>query len=129
MKYKYGVGISHLEFWVKDLEESLAFYGALFPLIGWYALTSTSFSCGIHELYFKEMPVQRHDTVGVRHICFHAPSRAVVDKVGEWLRGIRADIIRGPQAMPHYTEQYYTVDFRDPNGFVLEVAYMPDIEL
>ena len=129
MSYKYGAGISHLEFWVKDLEASLAFYSQLFPLIGWYELTSTSYSCGVHEIYFKEVPVSLHDSLGVRHICFHATSREVVDEVGEWLQSIGADIIRGPQAMPHYTEQYYTVDFRDPNGFVLEVAYMPDIKL
>ncbi|WP_276496745.1 VOC family protein [Pontibacter litorisediminis] len=129
MAYKYGVGINHLEFWVKDLEESLAFYSGLFPLIGWYELTSTSYSCGAHELYFKEAPVPLHDSLGVRHICFHAPSRAVVDRVGEWLQSIHADIIRGPKAMPDYSEQYYTVDFRDPNGFVLEVAFTPDIRL
>ncbi|PRY06816.1 putative lactoylglutathione lyase [Pontibacter ummariensis] len=128
-EYNHGLGISHLEFWVKDLEESLSFYSQLFPIIGWYAHTRTSFSCGIHEIYFKEMPVERHDSLGVRHICFHANSREMVDRVGEWLQSIGAGIIRGPQPMPHYTEQYYTVDFRDPNDFVLEVAYMPDIPL
>lgn len=129
MAYKYGVGISHLEFWVKDLEASLAFYSKLIPMIGWHALNRTSFSCGVHEVYFKQMPVQLHDSLGVRHICFHATSREVVERVGEWLQSINADIIRGPQAMPQYTPEYYTVDFRDPNGFVLEVAYAPDIEL
>ncbi|OKL40037.1 VOC family protein [Pontibacter flavimaris] len=129
MKYKYGVGINHLEFWVKDLEESLAFYRELFPLIGWYELNKTSFSCGLHEVYFKQMPVQLHDSLGVRHIYFHAPSREVVDRVGAWLQSINADIIRGPQPMLQYTPEYYTVDFRDPNGFVLEVAFTPDIKL
>ncbi|MCX2739826.1 VOC family protein [Pontibacter anaerobius] len=129
MAYKYGVGISHLEFWVKDLEESLGFYSRLFPLIGWYELNRTSFSCGVHELYFKEVPLQLHDSLGVRHICFHATSREMVEQVGEWLQSINADIIRGPQAMPDYSDAYYTVDFRDPNGFVLEVAYTPDIKL
>lgn len=123
------MGINHLEFWVKYLEESLAFYGRLFPLIGWYELTKTSYSCGIDELYFKQVPVQMHGSLGVRHICFHAPCREVVDRVGEWLHSISADIKRGPQPMPHYTEQYYTIGFRDLNGFVLEVAYTPDIKL
>ncbi|MEJ8802173.1 VOC family protein [Pontibacter sp. H249] len=129
MSYKFGVGISHLEFWVKDLEESLLFYSKLFPLIGWYKLTRTSYSCGVHEVYFKEMPVAFHDSLGVRHICFHATSREMVNKVGEWLKSINGDIIRGPQPMPQYDSSYYTVDFRDPNGFVLEVAHMPDIKL
>ena len=129
MSYKFGIGISHLEFWVKDLDESLQFYSKLFPLIGWHALNNTSYSCGTHEIYFKQVPVALHDSLGVRHICFHASGREVVDKVGEWLRSIKADIIRGPQAMPQYDQSYYTVDFRDPNGFVLEVAHTPDITL
>ncbi|WP_439879784.1 VOC family protein [Pontibacter sp. MBLB2868] len=129
MSYKFGVGISHLEFWVKDMEESLQFYSELFPLIGWHALNRTSFSCGVHEIYFREMPVQLHDTLGVRHICFHASSRSVVDKVGEWLLNKKAAIIRGPLAMPHYDKSYYTVDFKDPNGFILEVAHAPDLKL
>jgi catechol 2,3-dioxygenase-like lactoylglutathione lyase family enzyme len=129
MSYQYGPGINHIEFWVKDLEESLQFYSVLFPMIGWYELTRTSFSCGSHEIYFKEMPVALHDSLGVRHICFHAVSREVVDQVGEWLKGRQSDIIRGPQEMPHYDASYYTVDFRDPNGFVLEVAHTPDIKL
>ncbi|WP_299701711.1 VOC family protein [uncultured Pontibacter sp.] len=129
MNYPYGPGINHIEFWVKDLEESLRFYSELFPLIGWYALNATSFSCGRHEIYFKEMPVAFHDSLGVRHICFHAESREVVDRVGVWLREQGMDVIRGPQEMPQYDETYYTVDFRDPNHFVLEVAYAPDIKL
>ena len=129
MTYKHGIGIAHLEFWVKDLDASVAFYSRLFPLIGWKELNRTSFSCGTHEIYFKEMPVALHDSLGVRHICFHATSREVVDTVGEWLRSINADIIRGPQHMPQYDNSYYTVDFRDPNGFVLEVTHMPDIQL
>ncbi|MFD2247282.1 VOC family protein [Pontibacter ruber] len=128
MSYKYGPGINHLEFWVKDLEQSVAFYKALFPLIGWYALNETSYSCGHQEIYFKEMPVELHDSLGVRHICFHATSREVVDTVGEWLLSINATIIRGPQEM-EYTEGYYTVDFRDPNGFVLEVSHTPNVVL
>jgi len=129
MEHPYGPGINHIEFWVKDLEQSMAFYSKLFPMIGWHALNRTSYSCGRHELYFKEMAVALHDSLGVRHICFHAVSRAVVDEVGEWLRSINADIIRGPQEMPQYSPSYYTVDFRDPNGFVLEVTYAPDIKL
>ena len=127
--YKYCVGISHIEFWVKDLEASLRFYSQLFPLIGWHALTRTSYSCGVHEIYFKEVPVPLHDSLGVRHICFHATSREVVDAVGAWLTNTGGNIIRGPQPMPQYDASYYTVDFRDPNGFVLEVAHTPDIRL
>lgn len=100
-------------------------------MIGWYALNETSFSCGQHEIFFRQMPVAFYDSLGVRHICFHAVSREVVDQVGEWLQRQHAEIIRGPQEMPYYyySASYYTVDFRDPNGFVLEVAYTPEARL
>lgn len=129
MSYKHGIGIAHLEFWVKDLKASMAFYSELFPIIGWKALNSTSYSSGAHEIYFKEMPVALHDSLGVRHICFHASSRGVVDEVGKWLVQQKAVIIRVPQVIPEYGNTYYTVDFKDPNGFVLEVTHMPDVVL
>ena len=129
MDYPCGPGINHIEFWVKNLEESVRFYSELFPLIGWHALNQTSFSCGQHEIYFKEMPISFHENLGVRHVCYHATSREVVDAVGEWLRRQNADIIRGPLEMSHYSAGYYTVDFRDPNGFVLEVAFTPNARL
>jgi hypothetical protein len=31
--------------------------------------------------------------------------------------------------MPDYSEGYYTVDFRDPDGYVIEVAHTPHMEL
>ncbi len=64
MAYPYAPGINHIEFWVKNLEASLLFYTRFFPLIGWYALNKTSFSCGHQEIYFKEMPVAFHDSLG-----------------------------------------------------------------
>lgn len=129
MEYPYGPGINHIEFWVKNLEETVRFYSELFPLIGWRALNQTSFSSGQQEIYFKEMPIALHESLGVRHICFHAISPEVVDAVGAWLHRQNADIIRGPLEMSHYSAGYYTVDFRDPNGFVLEVAHTPNARL
>jgi len=34
-------------------------------------------------------------------------------------------VLRGPVEMPDYSKSYYTVDFRDSDGYVLEVAHTP----
>lgn len=53
----------------------------------------------------------------------------VVDEVACFLQGVQAKIIRGPIEMNHYSDGYYTVDFYDPNGFIVEVAYTPNVEM
>lgn len=75
------------------------------------------------EIYLKEARMVGSDrSYGPRHICLRADSRDDVDRVGALLRAGKAQVIRGPLAMPEYGASYYTVDFRDPDGFVIEVA-------
>ena len=75
----------------------------------------------------KEVP--KTDTAGPRHLCFQATSRDVVDAVGSLLTGSGATVLRGPVEMADYSQGYYTVDFRDPDGYVLEVAHTPNMAL
>ena len=118
-------GINHIEFWVSNLERSQAFYAPLFKAVGWQQKSDTEFSSGWTTIYFYEKPVKRVDSAGPRHICFQAVSRAVVEDVAKLLKKQAATIIRGPVEMPEYSEDYYTVDFRDPDGYVIEVAHTP----
>ncbi|PEY37104.1 hypothetical protein CN354_12895 [Bacillus cereus] len=118
----------HIEFWVANLEESIYFYSRLFAIIGWKPLNKVAFSTGKSEIYFKEVDEKIVRTLGPRHICYQAVSRAIVDEVADLLRDVQAKIIRGPIEMNHYSDGYYTVDFYDPNGFVVEVAYTPNVE-
>jgi len=120
-------GINHIEYWVHDLNRSLRLFTALFSLLGWKQLSKTEFSCGTCVFYFAEKPVRRNDSSGVRHVCFTAPSRQTVDQVARTLRSEDAEILRGPLEMPDYSEAYYTVDFRDPDGNVVEVAHTPNM--
>jgi catechol 2,3-dioxygenase-like lactoylglutathione lyase family enzyme len=125
----FSPGINHLEFWVGDLGQSLQFYEPLFAAIGWRKLGDSEFSSGAIDVYFVQKPVRRTDTVGPRHICFQATSREMVDTVARLLRGRSDTIIRGPVDAPEYSKDYYTVDFRDPDGYVIEVAYTPSMVL
>jgi catechol 2,3-dioxygenase-like lactoylglutathione lyase family enzyme len=121
-------GINHIEFWVSDLTRSLAFYRPLFAAIGWRQRSEAEFSSGSSVVYFIEKPVGRVDGVGPRHLCFQATSRAVVEAVATLMKSSSAAIIRGPVEMPEYSRGYYTVDVRDPDGYVIEVAHTPHAE-
>ncbi|PGZ97457.1 hypothetical protein COE51_14270 [Bacillus pseudomycoides] len=125
----YEPGIHHIEFWIANLEESMKFYRQLFSIICWTQLNETAFSTGKTELYFKEIGAELVHTLGPRHICYQAMNRSVVDEVAHFLHNVRAKIIRGPIEMKEYSEGYYTVDFHDPNGYILEVAYAPNMEM
>ncbi|MEC2627899.1 VOC family protein [Bacillus cereus] len=122
-------GIHHIEFWVANLEESISFYNKLFSIIGWRKLNEIAYSTGESEIYFKEVDEEIVRTLGPRHICYQAIHREVVDEVADFLSSTKVKVIRGPIEMNHYSEGYYTIDFYDPNGYIVEVAYTPNAEI
>ncbi len=116
--------IDHIEITVSDLARSRDFYKALLLGLGWKELRPGMYLKDGCEVYLKAAAaVESGPHYGPRHICFRAGSRDEVDRVGALLKSSKASILRGPLAMPEYSATYYTVDFRDPDGFVLEVAH------
>ena len=117
--------INHIEMSVSNLGRSAAFYGALFRELGWKELRPGMWIEDGCEVYLKETkaPGAPGAAFGPRHVAFRAPSREAVDRVAEAMRSMGATVIRGPQPMPEYSATYYTFDFRDPDGFVLEVCH------
>jgi len=120
-------GINHIEFWVTNLARSSSFFTPILGAIGWRKLSDSEFSSGSTVLYLVEKIVPKADSVGPRHLCFQANSRNAVDTVAKLLRDQNATILRGPVEMPDYPKGYYTIDFRDPDGFVIEVAHTPNM--
>lgn len=115
---------------MKDMEESLRCYSQLFRLIGRNELTRTSHSRRVHEIYFQGSARAAARQPGRVPICFRATSREMGDAVGAWLKNTGGNIIHRPQPMPQYLGSYYSVDFRDPSGWLmLEVAHTLDIRL
>ncbi|MFJ8354209.1 topoisomerase IV [Bacillus paramycoides] len=100
-----------------------------YPLFGWGKLNEVAYSTGESEIYFKEVDEEIVRSLGPRHICYQAINRGVVDEVAEFLASTRMKVIRGPIAMNHYSDGYYTIDFYDPNGFIVEVAYTPNARM
>lgn len=129
MKREWLPGINHIEFWVSDLKASTKFYKSLFHIIGWKELNDHAYSSGSTEIYFKEVNSVFSEALGPRHICFQAVTRTMVEDVEAFLRQHNSLIIRGPIEDNNYSAGYYTIDFRDPDGYVLEVAYTPNMTL
>ena len=115
-------GIKHIEFWVSNLNVSLKFYDQLFEIIGWNKIDENGFSNDITKIYFIEQPFIFNKNVGPRHICFLAESRNIVEKVAIFLKNNNVFIIRGPIDSGYKERTSYTVDFKDPDGYILEVA-------
>ncbi len=114
--------IKHIEFWVSDLKKSISFYKSVFDVVGWNKVGKNAFSNGATKIYFIEQTVKSQKTLGPRHICFLASSRKVVDKVSDFLIRNKSEVIRGPLAMQYKGKKSYTVDFKDPDGYIIEVA-------
>ena len=129
-----SLGIRHIEILVSDLDNSIEFYSKLFSLVGWKQFDETSFKFGDTKIYFKKSTLSKRDLegkqrdmLGPRHMCFNASDRDMVNIVGKFLKERNNKIIRGPLEVfdnrnPH--GGYYTVDFYDPDGYILEVAYV-----
>lgn len=114
--------IKHIEFWVSDLDRSIKFYEVIFKIIGWQKIEANAFSNGETKIYFIEQNVKSGKAVGPRHICFLANSCETVDAIGKAMLEMQTDIIRGPMESLYKDRTSYTVDFRDPDGYVIEVA-------
>ncbi|MCL5009047.1 MAG: VOC family protein [Patescibacteria group bacterium] len=98
------------------------FYRPFFSLIGWRGFDDTSFYSGDTKVYFVEKNTSFSNNIGPRHICFLADSRGMVDQVGDFLKTAGVKIIRGPLESSYKNRVSYTVDFKDPDGYILEVA-------
>jgi catechol 2,3-dioxygenase-like lactoylglutathione lyase family enzyme len=116
--------IHHIEITVSDPARSAAFYRALLLALDWRELHPGAYVKDGCEIHLKRGDAAPGRAFGPRHVCFRAASRDVVDRVGGVLRAAGAVVLRGPQPMPQYSPTYYTVDVRDPDGFVLEVAHV-----
>jgi catechol 2,3-dioxygenase-like lactoylglutathione lyase family enzyme len=123
-------GINHIEFWVRSAADSLPFYRQLFAILGWNEMGPSAFSTGRLEIYFKQAPeLQVTSSLGPRHLCLQAMSAAQVDEVARLVEESGLTCIRGPVKVDAYSPDYYTVDFRDPDGYILEVAHTPNMKL
>jgi glyoxylase I family protein len=133
--------IHHLDLVVSDLDRSLAFYGGLLEPLGYTRRSEITGERGEPVVYLgradglesiglravdsdaHEVPYDRYG-IGIHHLAFAAPSRAVVDERAGWLRKCGATIESGPEEYP-YSAGYYAVFLHDPDGIKLEIVHRP----
>ena len=125
--------IRHIEILVSNLHRSVEFYTELFSLVGWEQVDATGFKYGDTKIYLKESVFTKRNSeneqrkmLGSRHMCFNASDLKMVEAVGKFLNKYGTKIIRGPLEVKddwHPKGGYHTVDFYDPDVYILEVAY------
>ena len=134
------MGVHHVDLVVSSIERSLAFYRELLAPLGyhrigevegergetiWY-LSGSGSSLGLREAQTPaDGPYDRY-RVGLHHLAFDAPTRAVVGERAEWLRAQGAEIESGPEEY-WYMPGYYAVFFYDPDGIKLEIVHVPGL--
>lgn len=71
---------------------------------------------------FKNDPVNRRKPGALHHLAFRASSREEVDDAYKELMKIGANIVSEPQIHPEYSENYYTVYFKDFENIKYEIV-------
>jgi catechol 2,3-dioxygenase-like lactoylglutathione lyase family enzyme len=120
------VGIDHLAIRVSDFAASRDFYGKLFPFLGFEILdefeNAIGWTNGKTRFWISQSERGRnhhHRTgdVGFHHYAFELQSRAEVDELQDFVKGLGATIV---DPAGEYYEDYYAVFFLDPDGLKLE---------
>jgi glyoxylase I family protein len=129
--HRTAIVLDHLRLTVRDVEASRRVYDPVMRCLGLppVARVDGGAAWGSQETGFLILTAAAregaHDaaTPGLHHVAFAAPSRAVVDRVGEIAAGVGAEILDPPgeyDAQP----DHYAVFFRDPDGFKVEVVHV-----
>lgn len=121
------VGIDHIVIRVSNLERSKAFYGRLFPFLGFRVLDeyadAIGWTNGKTRFWIGQADAKgrrrkhRIGDVGFHHYAFELRSRRDVDALEAFVRSLGAPIV-DPAA--EYYDDYYAVFFLDPDGLKLE---------
>lgn len=132
-----GTGVDHFDLVVSDLHGSLAFYRALLEPLGYVHVSEIVGErdervvylggSGIVSVSLRQAQTPgRYDRyrIGIHHVAFEAPSRAVVDERLRWVREQGLEIENDPKEYD-YRPGYYAGFFYDPDGIKLEIVHAP----
>lgn len=121
------LGIDHLSIRVRDYARSKAFYGRLFPFLGFTVLEdygdTIGWTNGKTRFWIAAADAEgrkrgyRTGDVGFHHYAFNLRSRADVDALQAFLDEMGATVV---DRAGEYYDDYYAVFFLDPDGLKLE---------
>ena len=131
-------GVHHVDLVVSSIERSLPFYRDLLSALGFNRIGEVEGERGETIWYFggpgSSVGLRQAQSlggidryrIGLHHVAFAAPSRAVVDERHAWLVSSGAEIETPPDEYT-YMPGYYAVFFYDPDGIKLEIVHVPGL--
>ncbi len=127
-------GIAHTFVTVGDFDRARAFYSKLLPFLGLKPVMDVpgTYYCvgGRTGFAIRETSEAKQgerfdqNRVGLHHICFRARSKEDVDEAFDFVKGLDAAIVHGPEEAM-WAPGYYSILFEDPDGIRLEINYVP----
>jgi catechol 2,3-dioxygenase-like lactoylglutathione lyase family enzyme len=127
-------GIAHTFLTVGDFDRARAFYSKLLPFLGLKPVMDIpgTYYCvgGRTGFAIRETSEAKQgerfdqNRVGLHHICFRARSKEDVDEAFDFVKGLDAAIVHGPEEAM-WAPGYYSILFEDPDGIRLEINYVP----
>lgn len=120
---------SHVDLRVRDMDTALPFYERLLPALGfvhrhhdedWKVFAGEG---QLPSAPFVSITEDSGHRPNANRIAFWRESRAEVDRIGDLLAEIGADVESGPRVCTEYRGDYYAVFFADPSGNLLEVVH------
>ena len=132
-----GTGLDHFDLVVASLDRSLPVYRELLGPLGYTGTSEIVGERGERVVYLNGERVVSislrvaqtsgsYDRyrIGIHHVAFQAPSRAVVDERLQWAREAGLEIESDPREYD-YRPGYYAGFFYDPDGIKLEIVHVP----
>lgn len=125
--------IDHIGIGVSDLASAKTYYDEFMPLVGftsWFPADESQFNygpdgaVGTQIFFYRALEpngYSRHG-IGLQHVSFGVPSRAIVDEAHRWAVDHDAEIVHEPRLFPEYGEDCFATFFLDPHGIMLEVV-------
>jgi catechol 2,3-dioxygenase-like lactoylglutathione lyase family enzyme len=123
------LGVDHISVRVSSFKKSKAFYGKLFPFLGFKVLGdyegAMGWTNGKTRYWIGQADAQgrkrkyRIGDVGFHHYAFELRSRKDVDDLQAFVKKLGAEIV---DPADEYYDDYYAVFFLDPDGLKLEGA-------
>ncbi len=144
--YRPGVlaGLGHVDLVCRDLERSLAFYGAVLGPLGLEPPFLVDGERG-EQIHYLRFPAAGSGSIGLRqaleeqefelyapglhHLALAVDSATDVDVAHANAVAAGAEVLHAPRLWPQYHPQYYATFFLDPDGFRIEVAASRDARL
>ena len=127
-------GIAHIQFSVRDMEKSRAFWAPLLELFEMQILIDTeTYFYGIGsrtgiaispvDPEFKDEAYHQR-RAGIHHLCLRAREREQVDEIHAFVAKLGATIVHEPRE-DGFAPGYYSILFEDPDGIRIEVNHVP----